>query len=609
MARPAPTSLSEAPRALRPIPLSECSGQLSEGPERRLRTRTPLVSDRGVPPVLPRALPLIQPGARPTLLALGLVLQRQRQVGPGGEGRRRPQEMRRLRPTGRRLLSKLCGMMEQRRRAGEPPTPRPHGSHARARDPRPVPVDRELQRLDQRLGTGKVRAFHEIEVEKALDHFMNTVEVDIVITEDNVPVINHDLSFDAKKCRRRDKKHYQTSDEKWIYNLSSRYVTNEIVCDKKLPIRDRKKIPSVSAAFSKTEEMPSAYSVMTLYQLLKFVKYYEAYYTTGEGKEHPQAAMRAKNASLVKLHLEVKRNPRSDVGKDGKRLFERSAAADHFAFSVGWLLRAFQMEDRARLQSFDFNTLLVAQEYFPEIQTVYLFGDHPRMANEKIKGNSGTNLQGVSQEENAFLAGMEWPYRQSWGLQANKIRKRGGISGLTINGETNKIYAILEKPMMGEEKALRLLSFDLNDRRWREEIYTYELEPQGSSVDALVWVGGVRFLALERDGKEGDLGAYKMIFDITLDEETMTVVKKPLVDLMHIFDPNGLAKDGLEGDLGRAPLFSLPFSSIGGLAILDRRHLALVNDNNYPVGRGRHVKADLPDDSEFVIIQLARPLW
>ena len=44
MARPAPTSLSEAPRALRPIPLSECSGQLSEGPERRLRTRTPLPS-------------------------------------------------------------------------------------------------------------------------------------------------------------------------------------------------------------------------------------------------------------------------------------------------------------------------------------------------------------------------------------------------------------------------------------------------------------------------------------------------------------------------------------------------------------------------------------
>ena len=41
VARPAPTSLSEAPRALHPIPLSECSGQLSEGPERRLRSVHP----------------------------------------------------------------------------------------------------------------------------------------------------------------------------------------------------------------------------------------------------------------------------------------------------------------------------------------------------------------------------------------------------------------------------------------------------------------------------------------------------------------------------------------------------------------------------------------
>ncbi len=446
-------------------------------------------------------------------------------------------------------------------------------------------------------------------VEKALDNFMNTVEVDIVITEDNVPVINHDLSFDAKKCRRRDKKHYQSSDEKWIYNLSSRFVTNEIICDKKLPIRDRKKIPEVSAAYAKAEEMPSAYSVMTLYQLLKFVKYYESYYATGLGKDHPKAWMRAKNASLVKLHLEVKRNPRSEVGKDGKRLFERSAAADHFAFSVGWLIRAFQMESRARLQSFDFNTLLVAQEYFPEIQTVYLFGDHPVMTNEKIQGNSGTNLQGEHREENTFLAGMEWPYRQSWGLQKNKIRKRGGISGLTIDREAQKLYAILEKPMMDQEKAVRLLSFDLEKRRWDEDIYAYELEREGTSVDALVWVGGVRFLALERDGKEADLNAYKKIFAVTLNTDTKTVMKEPLVDLMHIFDPNGLAQDGMEGDLGRGPLFSMPFSSIGGLAILDRRHVALVNDNNYPLGRGRHVKADQPDDSEFVIIQLATPLW
>ena len=217
-------------------------------------------------------------------------------------------------------------------------------------------------------------------IEKALDHFMNTIEVDIVITEDNVPIVNHDLALNPKKCRRLDNSRYQPGDEKWIYNLSSRFISDEIVCDKSLPIRERKNIPEVARAFAKAEDMPSAYSVMTLYQLLKFIQYYEAFYVTGPGKNHPQSEMRAENARRAFLHLEVKRNPRSDLGQDGKRFFERSAAADHFAFSVGWLLRAFQMEDRARLQSFDFNTLLVAQEYFPEIQTVYLFGDHPVMA-------------------------------------------------------------------------------------------------------------------------------------------------------------------------------------------------------------------------------------
>ena len=147
------------------------------------------------------------------------------------------------------------------------------------------------------------------------------------------------------------------------------------------------------------------------------------------------------------------------------------------------------------------------------------------------------------------------------------------------------------------------------ERQWHKDIFTYELEPEGTAVDALVWIGGVRFLVLERDGKEGDAASFKMIFDVTLNGDTKTVTKTPLVDLMHIFDSNSLASEGLPGDVGREPLFALPFSSIGGLVVLDRRHIALVNDNNYPVGRGRHVASDTPDDSEFVILQLGTPLW
>jgi glycerophosphoryl diester phosphodiesterase len=447
-------------------------------------------------------------------------------------------------------------------------------------------------------------------IEKALDNYMNTIEVDIVITQDNVSIINHDLSLSSKKCRRVDRQRYRESDEQWIYNLSSRFITTQMICDKSLPIKNRSKTPEVSAAFSKGEAMPSSYSVMTLYQLLKFMKFYEAYYSVGEGKSHPKSVHRATNAARAVLHLEVKRNPRSDLGSDGKPLFERSAAADHFAFSVGWLLRAFKMEHRARLQSFDFNTLLIAQEHFPEIQTVYLFGDYPMVQEKLQSGNPGLNLQDTTEAKNPFLAGMVWPYRQSWSNQKNKIRKRGGISGITIHTEQEKIYAVLEKPLKNAEaKTIKILSFDMQSRTWDKDTFSYKLEPQGSAIDAIVWVGGVRFLILERDGKEGDLSAHKIVFDVTLDEDNYTVQKQPLVDLMHVFDPNSLAYDGKVGDIGRTPLFAMPFSSIGGLGIMDRRHIALVNDNNYPVGRGRHVQEDVPDDSELVIIQLAEPLW
>ena len=181
---------------------------------------------------------------------------------------------------------------------------------------------------------------------------------------------------------------------------------------------------------------------------------------------------------------------------------------------------------------------------------------------------------------------------------------------MTIHTEQKKIYAVLEKPLKNTEgKTIKILSFDLEKRAFDPAAFSYELEPEGSAVDAIAWVGGVRFLILERDGSEGKMSAHKKVFDVVLDEDNYSVQKQPLVDLMHIFDPNSLASEGLEGDVGRSPLFTMPFSSIGGLGIMDRRHIALVNDNNYPVGRGRHLGADAPDDSELVIIQLAEPLW
>ncbi|MBL92506.1 MAG: hypothetical protein CMH56_11945 [Myxococcales bacterium] len=448
-------------------------------------------------------------------------------------------------------------------------------------------------------------------IEKALDHLMNTIEIDVSITADSVAVINHDLSFSSKKCRRADREPYGPEDEKWIFDLTSRFILSQMICDKEIKKKKRRKPPKVASAFAKRESMPSAYSVISLYQVLQFVAAYEAYYVSGEGATHKKAALRAANARQVKFHIEVKRNPREDKDQAGRSLSERSANAAHYALSVGWLLRAFQMEDRARLQSFDFNTLLEVQRYFPEIQTVYLFGDSPLIeGSNAASGNPGVNLQSNSESENPFLAGLSWPYRQSWSKQKIRIRKRGGISGLAFDANQNRLVAILEKPLQNEkESKVKILSFNLSSKKWSDTVFDYSLSATGKAVDDWVWVGGLRFLALERDSEEGALAGHKMVFDVSLNEADQVALKRPLVDLMHVFDPADLVRSEFAIEQDDSYLFQMPFSSIGGLAVLDRHHIAVVNDNNYPMGRGRYPEQERPDDSEMVVIQLAQPLW
>jgi glycerophosphoryl diester phosphodiesterase len=63
------------------------------------------------------------------------------------------------------------------------------------------------------------------------------------------------------------------------------------------------------------------------------------------------------------------------------------------------------MVNRADIQSFDFRSLLVVQEKFPQIRTVYLFGDFPVYADPNIPGSgNGTNLQDEDRENTPWLA-------------------------------------------------------------------------------------------------------------------------------------------------------------------------------------------------------------
>ena len=44
------------------------------------------------------------------------------------------------------------------------------------------------------------------------------------------------------------------------------------------------------------------------------------------------------------------------------------------------------------------------------------------------------------------------------------------------------------------------------------------------------------------------------------------------------------------------------------VVILDRNHIGVINDNNYPFSVGRHRGSGKPDDNEFILIRLDRSL-
>ncbi|MGH9201799.1 MAG: PEP-CTERM sorting domain-containing protein, partial [Vicinamibacterales bacterium] len=76
------------------------------------------------------------------------------------------------------------------------------------------------------------------------------------------------------------------------------------------------------------------------------------------------------------------------------------------------------------------------------------------------------------------------------------------------------------------------------------------------------------------------------------------LIKREVADLLNIGDPRNLA--------GLGPIFRFPFVTIESVIPLGKRHLGVLNDNNYPFSSGR--TPGEPDANEFIIIRLDEPL-
>lgn len=205
--------------------------------------------------------------------------------------------------------------------------------------------------------------------EAALDSLVTTIETDTGLTADRVSLIHHDPSFSADSCRLRDGTPYSVASLTLIKDVTMEQAQQRFICDKIIPESGEENdlaLSPVAVAFATTHGIPSPYSPMSVDQMFEFVKFYERYYESGVGEKHPEASLRWKNAQKVRFNLETKIDPRP--GHESETL-----GADDFVHALAGSVMRNHMASRSDIESFNFKTLLLVQEEYPEIQTVYLY--------------------------------------------------------------------------------------------------------------------------------------------------------------------------------------------------------------------------------------------
>jgi glycerophosphoryl diester phosphodiesterase len=204
--------------------------------------------------------------------------------------------------------------------------------------------------------------------EVGLDHLITTIETDTGVTADHVSLISHEQFINPQTCRQAEGSPYTEADRVWIKDITMAEAQKRFICDKVFRGPQQKNdltLSPVAAAFSKEKNLRNPYVPTNAEQLFDFVGYYVEYHKGGAGKNHPEAEARWRNAAKVRFNLETKITPAST---EQQHTFDPSI----FVETLGGAIKAKRMEARADVQSFDFRTLAIIRQKYPEIQTVFL---------------------------------------------------------------------------------------------------------------------------------------------------------------------------------------------------------------------------------------------
>lgn len=206
-----------------------------------------------------------------------------------------------------------------------------------------------------------------------------------------------------------------------------------------------------------------------------------------------------------------------------------------------------------------------------------------------------------------------------------EVRRSGGFEPMGKSPDGRFLYPMFEWPLWdaaakdfeksGGRTYTRILELDVASRTYTARQWKYRFEEAGHVAADFQLLDATTGLVIERDdATEGAEPAcpgeartdcftrpakFKRIYKIDLaaaDAEGF-VRKVAFIDLTKIDNPRRLARLG-----PNEARFVLPHLGPEGLAVVDARHIVVVNDNNYPYSSGRRLGQ--PDDSELTLLDI-----
>src|SRR5262249_19602687 len=144
----------------------------------------------------------------------------------------------------------------------------------------------------------------------------------------------------------------------------------------------------------------------------------------------------------------------------------------------------------------------------------------------------------------------------------------------------------------------------IESRTYTGRTWQYHMDAPANSFGDVTQLDANRLLVIERDQKQGAAAELKEVYLVDLREvgDDGFLIKRPILDLLHINDPNLISLPAQPGDIGLGNPFSFPFVTIESILPLDGTHLLIANDNNYPFSTGRN--PNQPDNNEIIIVRV-----